>query len=1234
MTLLALVTAALALSPAPGWDLPAPALLQSADAPTFGWRPDAGAWTSPTPTGLAIVNPRGDVIRSLVCDESPAIDAAWSRDGALVAAVTANGRACAWMAQTGAPMPKIRGTWRRVALGDSATLILADGRGGVEVRDPTTGQRRWRRTVQVGAARSLRVDPDLRLVAVAGETNGAAVLDLQNGRLVRAVFPGPAGAALLTATDLWVGLVDGRVRRWERRTWREIEGLPAEPGEVLDVDITRAGTQLAVLRSTATGARAEVWTLDRREPTLMADVEASSVPRARFDALGFRLLASAGTRALLWQAPDPDPRPFSRIESEPAVHRPITRLCGDNLMPLPVAVDRLPAIAVAPPIARLDGALALGETGALVLGPSGAQWLPPPTIPTPSPFAAYAPCDALTSPAPIATTPGEATVGAAVGAPVPGTRPVAPVPSAQPVIAPAPDAWAVDGDRAVLVTGGAIRTFDAGRKVGEVALADPAAPLDVATGARIAVVTSEGRVAVGPPTRPVLSGEIRGATAAATDPSREGEWAVGFGDGAVRVMSKGLKTRASRVFDGAVSAMDYTDDGRRLLAAATRSGPGGDVALLSPRPGEEDTDAWTTTIEGVPRSLRTTGDLATAVWDTGAAVLDGTGAVLHSSDGLYVDARLSADGRTLTTVDAVGDVRAVHVAPTPIAWVPRPGARVLSPDGTQAALIDGDRVELWNGATAARVLTLPPTRAVVRAVRFDTAGARLAVVRADALVDVWDVKDGSLLGSFDGATEDLPAWATFSPDAAALWTVAGPRTLVAWDVATRAELARVELPGAGTLEPVDGRPGRWALFALDGALVRLDTAGRDVGAVRVEAPASTAPQDGPRRARRAAAAPFAVRGDGDVMAILEQDRVLLVDAETGAARGSLRRTGVTPLPLGGFSADGRYLAVGYPGGRILVWDTTRDDVPPVTIDGDIAPPAVGAEITHGDPRFEEIRFARLTDDVIVATQANGTRRHFNWKLGLEVQPFSAAPGTVTVADGVGAVLVSDDGTTAWTGHDDGGIRRWDLRTGTQTALLRLHVGPIRDLAQLPDGHLVSAGEDGTVRVWTALNAPVFRRTVWTPLDAVYTDGVSLAVHGVDGVVRAWSTRTGQRLGRWRADDATPMRTPDEVRAALAAAIGAAPPTPIVAPEVDRTAWATFGDIVEWAALPTGAVVAYADGRLRIWDTGAAVPRATMTALSDGSWVLDSSDGRRLSSPSLRDRTHPPSTYAGTNIRFD
>jgi hypothetical protein len=113
-----------------------------------------------------------------------------------------------------------------------------------------------------------------------------------------------------------------------------------------------------------------------------------------------------------------------------------------------------------------------------------------------------------------------------------------------------------------------------------------------------------------------------------------------------------------------------------------------------------------------------------------------------------------------------------------------------------------------------------------------------------------------------------------------------------------------------------------------------------------------------------------------------------------------------------------------------------------------------------------------------------------------------------------------------------------------------------------------------------------------------------------------------------------MRTPDEVRAALAAAIGAAPPTPIVAPEVDRTAWAKFGDIVEWAALPTGAVVAYADGRLRIWDTGAAVPRATMTALSDGSWVLDSSDGRRLSSPSLRDRTHPPSTYAGTNIRFD
>jgi hypothetical protein len=68
--------------------------------------------------------------------------------------------------------------------------------------------------------------------------------------------------------------------------------------------------------------------------------------------------------------------------------------------------------------------------------------------------------------------------------------------------------------------------------------------------------------------------------------------------------------------------------------------------------------------------------------------------------------------------------------------------------------------------------------------------------------------------------------------------------------------------------------------------------------------------------------------------------------------------------------------------------------------------------------------------------------------------------------GVLSVAVTADGRTAVSAGDDGTVRVWDLTTGTETRALTGHTDWVRSVAVTADGRTaVSAGDDGTVRVW-------------------------------------------------------------------------------------------------------------------------------------------------------------------------
>jgi WD40 repeat protein len=120
-------------------------------------------------------------------------------------------------------------------------------------------------------------------------------------------------------------------------------------------------------------------------------------------------------------------------------------------------------------------------------------------------------------------------------------------------------------------------------------------------------------------------------------------------------------------------------------------------------------------------------------------------------------------------------------------------------------------------------------------------------------------------------------------------------------------------------------------------------------------------------------------------------------------------------------------------------------------------------------------------------------------------------------------LVYGPGGMVATSGTDGTARLWDAGTGKQVLALRGHSGPVNDVAFFHDGtRLVSADEDGTVRVWDI--TPGGGRD-WLTIDAdrggvdsvMYNPkGTQLLSSGIsDGKVKLWDARTGRLLAAYQ-----------------------------------------------------------------------------------------------------------------------
>jgi WD40 repeat protein len=120
------------------------------------------------------------------------------------------------------------------------------------------------------------------------------------------------------------------------------------------------------------------------------------------------------------------------------------------------------------------------------------------------------------------------------------------------------------------------------------------------------------------------------------------------------------------------------------------------------------------------------------------------------------------------------------------------------------------------------------------------------------------------------------------------------------------------------------------------------------------------------------------------------------------------------------------------------------------------------------------------------------------------------PSNVTsLAFGPGARLLA-------TGGNDGTVRLWTIATGKTHAVLRGHVGAVRDIAFSPRATLLAtASNDGTARVFRSSNgAPVAVMSGHSnPVtDVAFSpDGATIATASSDGTARVWKAETGAQL---------------------------------------------------------------------------------------------------------------------------